>query len=194
MPFLLIFMLSDGTECGPRNLSSGTPMCPGSFQEWGNVRAHSCGGSVIGRNSTALSLACSGRRRVWGGLPTICPGSHPGLGGCRQAFALARLRHFLVRAADVVRGSRAGSASGPARTGWRLGRSCGTLVSQWSQRARWWTSRPSLQTWRCQPPETSTRHGPASVQDTMDATHYLFWTLHLHQVGGLQEAELVVST
>lgn len=57
-----------------------------------------------------------------------------------------------------------------------------------------WTRRPSRQTWQCQPPETSTRHGPASVQDIMDATHYLFWTLHLHQVGGLQEAELEVST
>lgn len=32
------------------------------------------------------------------------------------------------------------------------------------------------------------------VQDTIDATHYSFWTLHLHQVGGLQEAELVLST
>lgn len=32
------------------------------------------------------------------------------------------------------------------------------------------------------------------VQDTIDAAHYSFWTLHLHQVGGLQEAELVVST
>lgn len=126
---------------------------------------------------------------MWGGLRTICPGRRPGPGGCLQAFALACLggcccQVGLLQDPLVVQLVLGGGLV--ARVGlWLDGEARELTAGQVGLHGKYGgvSHLGLLQGMALLP-----------VQDTIDATHYSFWTLHLHQVGGLQEAELVVST
>lgn len=86
------------------------------------------------------------------------------------------------------RGLREGSASGQTHIAEKPGHLCWISGWQWSQRIHWWADRPLH------------KHGGVShlgllkdmallrVQDSIDTTNYLLWTLDFHKVDRIYES------